>query len=72
MPLGKWEPLLAVFMGQGFAPTSVEKGDVTIGLNAAIENLKDALGIGKLEWEHFLASRQRCGGAQDDSTRSGI
>ncbi len=51
-----------VFMGQGFAPTSVEKGDVTIGLNAAIENLKDALGIGKLEWEHFLASSSAAGG----------
>lgn len=29
------------FLGSGFSPTTVLKGDVTIGLNKAIENLKN-------------------------------
>ncbi|HPJ24140.1 MAG TPA: glutamate mutase L, partial [Bacillota bacterium] len=32
------------FLGSGYSPTTVVEGDVTIGLNHAIENLKKALG----------------------------
>ena len=57
--MGTSSPML---MGQGFAPTSVENGDVTIGLNAAIKSLKVSLSAGKLEWNHFLASSSAAGG----------
>ena len=48
--------------GQGSAPTSVEQGDVRIGLNAAIDELKKNLGTGQLEWERFSASSSAAGG----------
>jgi uncharacterized protein (TIGR01319 family) len=50
------------FLGQGFAPTSVEDGDVRIGLEAAVENLKKNLGASSLEWEHFFAASSAAGG----------
>ena len=34
-----------VFLGQGQAPTSVKEGDVNIGLQAAIEDMKKNLHI---------------------------
>lgn len=49
-------------IGQGFAPTSVLEGDVTVGLNAAIEHLKKNLNIEQLTWNRFLASSSAAGG----------
>jgi len=57
--IGTAEPRLT---GQGFAPTSVLEGDVTIGLNAALKNLKEKLGCGDLSWKRFLASSSAAGG----------
>ena len=43
------------FIGQGQAPTSVLEGDVRIGLNGAIEDLKANLGADKIEYGEMLA-----------------
>jgi uncharacterized protein (TIGR01319 family) len=52
--------------GQGFAPTSVLEGDVTIGLNAALTNLKKNLKMNleteDISWKRFLASSSAAGG----------
>ncbi len=45
------------YLGQGVAPTSVEAGDVRIGLDQAVENLGR-----KLEWDHFFATSSAAGG----------
>lgn len=50
------------FLGQGFAPTSVEEGDVRIGLEAAVENLKKNIGADSLEWDRFFATSSAAGG----------
>ncbi|MBF9015813.1 glutamate mutase L [Oceanispirochaeta sp. M2] len=57
--IGTAKPRLA---GQGFAPTSVLEGDVTVGLNASISNLKKNLGCENLSWKRFLASSSAAGG----------
>lgn len=57
--MGTAEPRLA---GQGFAPTSVLEGDVTIGLKGAIDNLKKNLKTSDLSWNRFLASSSAAGG----------
>lgn len=49
-------------LGQGFSPTTVQEGDVTIGLYGAITNLTRILGVEKLEWDRFLASSSAAGG----------
>ncbi len=49
------------FAGQGVAPTSVESGDVTEGLRAAITDLSDNLG-GSVKWERMLATSSAAGG----------
>jgi len=51
-----------VHTGQGFAPTTVVQGDVTVGLNKAVEDLKRNLGTGSLTWNRFLASSSAAGG----------
>ena len=53
-----------VFLGQGQAPTSVKEGDVNIGLQAAIEDMKKNLHIEneKLEYTHMLATSSAAGG----------
>ena len=53
-----------VFLGQGQAPTSVKEGDVNIGLQAAIEDLKKNLHIEneKLEYTNMLATSSAAGG----------
>ncbi|MGL4483862.1 MAG: glutamate mutase L [Anaerovoracaceae bacterium] len=58
-----------VFWGQGQAPTSVMEGDVRIGLNGAVEDLKkNAISKGKLtadedfEYEEMLATSSAAGG----------
>ncbi|MBI9100237.1 MAG: glutamate mutase L [Spirochaetaceae bacterium] len=57
--MGSSKPRLT---GQGFAPTSVEEGDVTVGLNGAIDNLKKSLKTEDLSWGRFLASSSAAGG----------
>ena len=53
-----------VFLGQGQAPTSVKEGDVNIGLQAAIEDMRKNLHIEneKLEYTHMLATSSAAGG----------
>ena len=53
-----------VFLGQGQAPTSVKEGDVNIGLQAAIEDMKKNLHIEneKLEYANMLATSSAAGG----------
>ncbi|ACL70854.1 GlmL-related ornithine degradation protein [Halothermothrix orenii] len=48
--------------GQGLAPTTVLEGDVTVGLNNAIENLKEVLGADDLTWSEFMATSSAAGG----------
>ena len=50
------------FIGQGQAPTSVLEGDVRIGLEGAVEDLKNRLGLDKIEYGEMLAtSSAACG-----------
>ncbi len=49
------------FVGQGFAPTSVEKGDVLIGLNQALDRLKQSLGEEPV-YDNFFATSSAAGG----------
>ncbi|HHU08095.1 MAG TPA: DNA mismatch repair protein MutL [Clostridiaceae bacterium] len=49
-------------IGQGVAPTSVEAGDVTVGLKEAVSDLKDQLDIDELSWDHMFASSSAAGG----------
>lgn len=51
-----------VFIGQGQAPTSVSKGDVNIGINEALEDLKSKLNIKQLEYDEMLATSSAAGG----------
>ena len=53
-----------VFLGQGQAPTSVKEGDVNIGLQAAIEDMKKNLHIEneRLEYTNMLATSSAAGG----------
>lgn len=53
-----------VFLGQGQAPTSVKEGDVNIGLQAAIEDMKKNLHIENenLDYTHMLATSSAAGG----------
>ena len=50
------------FIGQGQAPTSVLEGDVRIGLNGAIDDLKANLGADKIEYGEMLATSSAAGG----------
>lgn len=50
------------FCGQGFSPTTVLEGDVTIGLNGAIESLKLNMNVTDIEYEKLLASSSAAGG----------
>ncbi len=49
------------FVGQGFAPTSVSRGDVLLGLNQALEQLRDRLGE-ELNYDGFYATSSAAGG----------
>ncbi len=50
------------FIGQGQAPTSVLEGDVTIGLNQAVEDLKENLNVKELHYKKMLATSSAAGG----------
>ncbi|MDC7242542.1 MAG: glutamate mutase L, partial [Sphaerochaetaceae bacterium] len=51
-----------VFVGSGYSPTTVLDGDVTIGLNKAIENLKEKLQVDELIAKETFASSSAAGG----------
>lgn len=50
------------FIGQAQAPTSVLEGDVRIGLEGAVEDLKNRLGLDKIEYGEMLATSSAAGG----------
>jgi len=50
------------FLGQGYAQTTISEGDVTIGLNQAIEDLKQKLNATSLTWQESFASSSAAGG----------
>ncbi|NBI06730.1 GlmL-related ornithine degradation protein [Senegalia massiliensis] len=50
------------FIGQGQAATTVDEGDVNIGLNNAIENLKGNLNIETIEYDKLVATSSAAGG----------
>ena len=50
-----------MFVGQGFAPTSVAQGDVLVGLNQAISDLKLRLGQ-EIKYDEFYATSSAAGG----------
>jgi len=50
------------FIGQGQAPTSVLDGDVTIGLQAAIDDFTFRQGKSKIEYGELLATSSAAGG----------
>ncbi|MDF2546545.1 MAG: mismatch repair protein MutL [Anaerosolibacter sp.] len=50
------------FLGQGQAPTTVLEGDVNIGLQGAIDNLKSALGVEEVTYDEMLATSSAAGG----------
>ena len=50
------------FLGQGQSVTTVEEGDVTIGLHEAMEDLKRKLDLSELTYDKFLATSSAAGG----------
>lgn len=50
------------FLGQGQAPTTVEEGDVNIGLESAIFQLAKNLGTNNIEYDEILATSSAAGG----------
>lgn len=50
------------FIGQGMSPTTVEEGDVMIGIENAIEDLQNNLGAKELTYEHLYATSSAAGG----------
>lgn len=50
------------FIGQGQSPTSVDRGDVNIGLKSAIDNLANNLKIDKIEYRGLIATSSAAGG----------
>lgn len=50
------------FVGQGQAPTSVLDGDVRVGLNAAIADLAQNMGVERIEYDEMLATSSAAGG----------
>lgn len=51
-----------VFIGQGYAKTTVNEGDVTLGLNEAINDLKQKLCVETLEFNESFATSSAAGG----------
>lgn len=50
------------FVGQGQAPTSVEDGDVNIGLKSAILDLASNLGVKDIKYQEIIATSSAAGG----------
>lgn len=51
-----------VFLGSGFAPTSIDQGDVTVGYNQAKANLMQNLKVSELLAKETFASSSAAGG----------
>ncbi len=51
-----------VFLGQGQAPTSVLEGDVRVGLQGAVEDLRRKLGAEEISYRSMLATSSAAGG----------
>ncbi|MDO5300878.1 MAG: GlmL-related ornithine degradation protein [Tissierellia bacterium] len=50
------------FVGQGQSYTTVEEGDVNIGVMAAIDDLKKNINDPELQWEQLIATSSAAGG----------
>lgn len=50
------------FLGQGQSRTTVEEGDVNLGLRAAMDSLQVVLGTDRLDYRDFLATSSAAGG----------
>ncbi len=50
------------FIGQGQSPTSVDRGDVNIGLKGAISDLANTLNIDDIEYDELIATSSAAGG----------
>lgn len=50
------------FIGSGQAPTSIEQGDVNVGLSEAIDDFKTNLGITNLSYGELMATSSAAGG----------
>lgn len=50
------------FLGQGQAFTTVNEGDVNIGVNNAIEDFKSKQGLNDLTWDKLIATSSAAGG----------
>ncbi|MDW7668262.1 MAG: GlmL-related ornithine degradation protein [Bacillota bacterium] len=50
------------FIGQGQAPTTVQEGDVNIGLKNAIENMSKNLNVDNITYEKLFATSSAAGG----------
>ncbi len=50
------------FVGQGQAPTSVLEGDVNVGLNGAIDDLKQKLQADTISYQQLVATSSAAGG----------
>lgn len=51
-----------IYLGKGISYTTVNEGDITIGLNRAIEDLKNKLNTKKLSWSHMYGNSSAAGG----------
>ena len=51
-----------IFVGQGRAPTSVDGGDVRMGLQGAIDRLRENLGVREITYHKMLAASSAAGG----------
>jgi uncharacterized protein (TIGR01319 family) len=51
-----------IWLAKGVSETSVDQGDVSIGLKSAIENLKKELNVKELHWHRFMAASSAAGG----------
>ncbi|MDP3306133.1 MAG: glutamate mutase L [Erysipelotrichaceae bacterium] len=51
-----------IWLAKGVSETSVEQGDVSIGLKSAIENLKKELNVNELHWQRFMVASSAAGG----------
>jgi len=51
-----------IYLGKGISFTTINEGDITIGLNRAIEDLKNKLNTNKLTWSHMYGNSSAAGG----------